>query len=126
MTTQLLPDYLERRNSSYLKKDIEILGGNVQDIQEIEVPKIFNEVSALGALYVMEGSIMGGRIIIQMLQKLEIDTGISFFTGYGQDAGDKWGIFTKVMNETASSESQQDETISAANQTFALFEKVFA
>ena len=57
ITTQLLPDYADRRNSSYLENDIEALGSDVKEIATVEVPKIDNEVSALGALYVMEGSI---------------------------------------------------------------------
>jgi heme oxygenase len=73
----------------------------------------------------MEGSIMGGRIIIQMLEKLGVTTGISFFSGYGQETGQKWGVFTKVMNETATSEEDQEQAVNTANETFELFEKVF-
>ncbi|RZL16505.1 MAG: heme oxygenase, partial [Pedobacter sp.] len=58
ITAQLLPDHSERRNSSFLKNDIEVLGSNVANVKEVEVPAISNAVSALGALYVMEGSIM--------------------------------------------------------------------
>jgi heme oxygenase len=122
ISEQLLPDLKERRNSSFLKNDIEVLGSDVASVKEVEVPVISNEVSALGALYVMEGSIMGGRIIIQMLEKLGVTTGISFFSGYGQETGQKWGVFTKVMNETATSE---EDAVNTANETFELFEKVF-
>jgi heme oxygenase len=125
ISEQLLPDLKERRNSSFLKNDIEVLGSDVASVKEVEVPVISNEVSALGALYVMEGSIMGGRIIIQMLEKLGVTTGISFFSGYGQETGQKWGVFTKVMNETATSEEDQEQAVNTANETFELFEKVF-
>ena len=125
ISEQLLPDLKERRNSSFLKNDIEVLGNDVNSVNEVEVPVISNAVSALGALYVMEGSIMGGRIIIQMLEKLGINTGLSFFSGYGQDTGEKWGVFTKVMNETATSEEAQEQAVNTANETFELFEKVF-
>ena len=126
ITAKLLPDHSERRNSSFLKNDIEVLGSNVANVKEVEIPAISNAVSALGALYVMEGSIMGGKIIIQMLEKLGITSGVSFFSGYGQETGQKWGVFTKVMNETASSEEDEQQAVNTANETFELFEKVFA
>ena len=66
MTKEVLPDYLERRNSSFLKRDIEELGNNIDDVSVVAVPEITDKVSALGALYVMEGSTMGGKIIVQM------------------------------------------------------------
>jgi heme oxygenase len=122
---RLLPDYTERRNSSYLKADIESLGASINETPVVEVPVISNTVEAFGALYVMEGSIMGGRIIIQMLEKLGIEDGLSFFSGYGQETGQKWGIFTKVMNETATTREGEDQAIDTANETFHLFEKVF-
>jgi heme oxygenase len=126
ITDQLLPDHAERRNSSYIKRDIEALGASVGEVPVAEVPAISNAVSALGALYVMEGSIMGGRIIIQMLEKLGVTEGISFFSGYGQETGQKWGIFTKVINEAAATELEEEQAIDTANKTFQLFEKVFA
>ena len=126
ITPQLLPDYADRRNSSYLENDIEALGSDVKEIATVEVPKIDSEVSALGALYVMEGSILGGRIIIQMLEKLGVTEGVTFFSGYGAETGQKWGVFTQVMNQTAKTEQDEEKAVNTANETFQLFEKVFA
>jgi len=126
ITSQLLPDYADRRNSSYLENDIKALGFDVDETMTVAVPKIDNEVAALGALYVMEGSIMGGRIIIQMLEKLGVTEGVSFFSGYGAETGQKWGVFTKVMNDTAKTEQDEEQAVNTANETFQLFEKVFA
>ena len=126
ITSQLLPDYADRRNSSYLENDIKALGFDVDETMTVPVPKIDNEVAALGALYVMEGSIMGGRIIIQMLEKLGVTEGVSFFSGYGAETGQKWGVFTKVMNDTAKTEQDEEQAVNTANETFQLFEKVFA
>jgi heme oxygenase len=126
ITAEVLPDYLERRNSSYLKKDIEELGITVEGLPVVAVPEITSKVSALGALYVMEGSIMGGKIIVQMLEKLGVTNGISFFSGYGADTGKRWTVFTQVMNETADTPQLEEEAIHTANKTFSLFEKVFA
>ena len=69
---------------------------------------------------------MGGRIIIQMLEKLGVTEGVSFFSGYGAETGQKWGVFTKVMNDTAKTEQDEEQAVNTANETFQLFEKVFA
>ncbi|RZK76910.1 MAG: heme oxygenase [Pedobacter sp.] len=125
ITEQLLPDYADRRNSSYLKNDIEALGGTVNDIPKVAVPDVENTLQALGALYVMEGSIMGGRIIVQMLEKGGITKGVSFFSGYGAATGERWSLFTDVMNAQAKNDFDEKLAIDAANQTFSDFGKVF-
>lgn len=125
ITEQLLPDYKDRRNSAYLKNDIEELGNQVNEVPAINLPQLENHLQALGALYVMEGSIMGGSIIIKMLEKGGITKGISFFSGYGEATGQKWGMFVSVLNQQAENEAQQAVVIAAANEAFARFEEVF-
>lgn len=125
ITSAVLPDYKERRNSAYLKNDIEALGGTVNDIRTVAVPVIQNELQALGALYVMEGSIMGGSIIVKMLEKGGITEGVSFFSGYGEATGQKWGVFVSVMNQQATTPEQEAIAINTADETFVRFGDVF-
>ena len=125
ITNELLPDHAERRNSEYLKRDIEELGGTVEDLPEVTVPEIGNTLQALGAMYVMEGSIMGGPIIVQMLAKYGVTQGVSFFSGYGEATGSMWGKFVAVMNAQANTEAEEAFAISAANETFSRFSEVF-
>lgn len=125
ITADVLPDYAERRNSVYLKADIEELGSSVDELPEAVAPQITNTVEALGALYVMEGSIMGGPIIVQMLAKYGVDKGVSFFSGYGESTGQMWGKFVGVMNAQAETEEQQAQAIRVADETFSRFGDVF-
>lgn len=125
ITTELLPDYSERRNSSYIKKDIEELGFTTDELPLAVAPQIATAAQALGSLYVLEGSIMGGSIIVQMLAKGGITEGVSFFSGYGAETGRMWGTFTAVLNSEADSESDQQAAIQAANDTFSQFAAVF-
>ncbi|WP_316835173.1 biliverdin-producing heme oxygenase [Pedobacter nutrimenti] len=125
ITEELLPDYKDRRNSSYLKKDIEELGGQINDPVTINLPEITNHLEALGALYVMEGSIMGGSIIVKMLEKGGITKGVSFFSGYGEATGQKWGSFVAVLNAQATNAEQVKLAVDAANETFSRFAEVF-
>src|SRR5690606_6314985 len=109
------------RNSAYLKKDIEALGATISDLPFAKAPAVANTMSALGALYVMEGSVMGGRIIVQMLEKAGITEGVSFFSGYGEATGLMWQGFIAVLNSHASTEEEERQAIEAANATFSKF-----
>lgn len=126
VTSEVVPDYSERRNASHLKADIEALGGDVRkDMPQAAVPSITNKYQALGALYVMEGSVLGGRTIVKMLGKSNISTGISFFSGYGENTPVLWGRFIELLNQQITREEHKQEAIQAAKDTFNLFAVTF-
>ncbi|WPV01778.1 biliverdin-producing heme oxygenase [Mucilaginibacter sp. cycad4] len=126
ITVDVLPDHAQRRNSSFLKSDIEALGGDINSLPETTVPEINNLIQALGALYVMEGSIMGGSIIVQMLAKGGITGGVSFFSGYGPATGQMWGAFISILNASAANDEEETTAAHTANDTFNHFAAVFA
>ena len=125
ITTRLIPDYEKRRNSSFLKNDIEAVGGTIDNLPATKVPVIENHLEALGAMYVMEGSIMGGQIIVKILNTHGITKGVSFFSGYGEHTQMMWKSFTDVLNREASNEEQKKTMIRVANETFNCFSSVF-
>ncbi|KIO76139.1 heme oxygenase [Pedobacter lusitanus] len=122
---EVLADYGQRRNSAYIKRDITELGGDPIPAASVEVPEIQNSLDAMAALYVMEGSIMGGKIIVQMLAKAGITKGVSFFSGYGEDTGRLWGTFIKALDRTGTNEEDEKRAVKIANDTFNCFAKVF-
>lgn len=122
---KVLPDYAARRDSTYLRSDIEELQSTIADLPAVTIPVINSTAEALGALYVMEGSIMGGPYIVQMLQKGGISEGFSFFSGYGEATGKMWKIFTDILNQSVQNERHEVLAIMAANATFAHFSDVF-
>ncbi|SFW19032.1 heme oxygenase [Sinomicrobium oceani] len=121
----ILPDYAERRDSSFIRKDIEALGGSTENLPRAIAPAIANGVQAMGALYVLEGSIMGGPYIVQMLQKKGIDKGFDFFGGYGEGSAGKWAAFTEVLDNLPGSSEEQDMAVRTASETFKRFGDVF-
>lgn len=125
ITTEVLPDLGERRNSSYIQKDIEALGGTVDNLPEVNAPKVNNVLEALSSLYVLEGSIMGGPYIVQMLNKYGIERGTSFFEGYGANSGQMWAGFTAVLNKYGEDPNTHQRAIEIANQTFYNFGETF-
>ena len=125
ITGERLPDHKDRRNSSYLKRDIEALGSSIHNLPQTTVPTIENHLQAFGALYVMEGSIMGGRIIVQFLENVGIHQGVSFFSGYGENTEKMWELFGEAFNAQVTCDEQAQVMIQTANDTFAHFSLVF-
>lgn len=121
VTTGVLSDYPSRRNSSHLKADISQLGFKVDLVSDKPMPEIKSLAAALGALYVIEGSTMGGPIIVEMLKKYGITKGFSFFCGYGAETGKMWAAFITVVNNYVVTETEQQMAITTANNTFSAF-----
>lgn len=118
ITTDLLPDIQQRRHADLILDDLSALG--VYETPEIcdNLPLIDQTESAFGALYVLEGSTLGGRMISKMLQKnqdINLDEQhLQFFRGYGEHTGYMWTTFKDSLNKFGYSEMM----IEAANATF--------
>ncbi len=61
---RLLPDQAHRRKADLIAQDIRKLGGEVPELADKAlIPRISDHNQALAALYVIEGSALGGQII---------------------------------------------------------------
>src|SRR5690606_25688073 len=92
-----------------------------------DLPEIINHYQALGALYVIEGSTLGGQIICKMLaQQLDRTdfSQMSFFGGYGDQTENMWQKFKQSLDQPVYIPGH-DTIIEAANQTFMKFGKWF-
>lgn len=85
-------------------------------------PAIGTKAEALGALYVLEGSTLGGRKILQSLRSQGVSTDdLHFLDPYGKDAGVNWRLFLRVLErETAHNQTTMNECVSGAIKAFAL------
>jgi heme oxygenase (biliverdin-IX-beta and delta-forming) len=123
-----LPDYAQRRKTQQLVSDLTALDANVPLAADAEyLPIITNNAQALGAMYVMEGSTLGGQIIKKMIHKqlgIEADGAISFFNGYGDHTVKMWDTFKDVLDRTETQETK-DIIIATANETFQKFSEWF-
>jgi heme oxygenase len=119
-----LPDYLQRRKSASLAKDILALGGSLpKKVTAAHLPVIENYLQAFGALYVIEGSTLGGSIISRMLStQLGLkDNGLSFFQSYGENLATMWATFKLTLNQQAKNKAETEMVINAADATFGQF-----
>lgn len=124
ITDDIVPSYSERRKSASILRDIETVSpGAVNFDISKNLPQINDITQALGALYVMEGSTMGGTIIAQMLNKqANIQPQmLTFFNGYGEQNLSMWQSFIKALNEHAAND--EAKIVNAANETFSKMEE---
>ncbi|MEM7108902.1 MAG: biliverdin-producing heme oxygenase [Bacteroidota bacterium] len=125
ITPQNLPDYHSRRTSQFLKRDLEALGYTADQLPKVTVPEIDSSQQAFAALYVMEGSVMGGRHIVKMLKGKGITEGLSFFSGYGDATEKRWKRFQTELNAWAPSEAHEEVMVETTKETFEHFSRVF-
>lgn len=120
-----LSDHAERRKTESIKNDILALNGEVPQKASLhDLPEISNLLQAFGALYVIEGSTLGGQVISKMISKqlgLDGDAGISFFKSYGEQTMAMWEKFKVVLERHANTQQDADVITEAANETFAKF-----
>lgn len=98
----VLADVNERRSSKLLIEDLETLGCTAADAPLCkDLPGIDSVAKSFGAMYVLEGSTLGGRMIAKMLAKNEAvpPDALRFFKGYGEDTGAKWKAFVEAINQ---------------------------
>lgn len=123
----MLPDYPLRRKTAALQADLMCLSAPVPaKIESVNLPTIENNLQALGALYVMEGSTLGGRIITKMVAgKLSDENAFSFFEGYGENTNEMWKSFKASIDTICLTKEETGIIIESANETFYKFSLYF-
>ena len=119
----ILPDIKKRQKADLILSDLESLGLTLQPLISTSIPFIHTLEQAFGALYVLEGSTLGGKSITQLLLKTKIELqpqNMQFFTAYGKETGPMWMTFLNHFN-TFAAEYQQRVIIETANETFLKF-----
>jgi len=123
VTAEQLPDIEDRGKAWLAKEDIESLSFATSNLKICkDLPRIGSVEEAMGALYVLEGSTLGGKIIAKMLEKKnpEFRNSLRFFTGYGKETGSRWTYFLHHLN-MFDSDGQVRIITASANETFLKF-----
>ena len=104
-----------------LEQDLQRLHeGKTADLPRADVRLPRNEAEWIGALYVLEGSTLGGQLISRMIsERLNVngDSGGAFFRSYGDQVGPMWREF-RAFAESAVPEAQREDAVRAAQETF--------
>jgi heme oxygenase len=123
---------VDRRRALLIEKDLRLLHAVVPPVPSfaadcipglgVSGPHGSDAASFLGAMYVVEGSSLGGQYIARHLETtlgLTPDNGAAYFRGYGERTGAFWQQFKSVV--AALPDSEEDRLVSAAQGMFALF-----
>ena len=117
-----IPDLPQRRSVANLEKDLLHFDIDLVTISQLkQLPSITSKADAMGALYVLEGSTMGGVYLAKMLEKqLGIDemSGLSFFSGYGKETKAMWLTFIDSLEQFAANCNCDLQITTAASKTF--------
>ncbi|MFJ4112616.1 biliverdin-producing heme oxygenase [Pseudomonas sp. NPDC089758] len=127
-----LGDYQEpvRAKTPALTLDLQALHLSAADIDALPLcqalPGIDDEAGALGVMYVLEGSTLGGQVLKRaMAERLGLGpaNGTAFFDVYGARTGDYWRRFLDRLGQASSAPAAQAATVQAAIETFQSFER---
>jgi heme oxygenase len=112
-------DWSGRRRTALFAADLAALGGTPAGRPEL--PDVPDTDTALGRMYVLEGSSLGGVFIDRHLATLPqlSDAGrLSAFSPYGERTGEMWHAFRTVTRARVAEGGDADRLVGAARQTF--------
>lgn len=109
----LIDDWPARKRSDALRSDLAALG--LAEPDPVPSPAFTTEAEILGGLYVLEGSRLGGAMLVRSVP----DTSPKIFLTPGNPAA--WRAFVAVLDQRLSSQADIDEAARAATSVFEAF-----
>jgi heme oxygenase len=118
-----------RRRREMLKSDLATLGATLESIDSLPQCEWLRPMESLaevmGAMYVVEGSTLGGLHLARALGPLfgaETAEGRRFFLGYGERHGAMWRSFLSELEQSVTTVDEEVAVIEGALRTFEIFE----
>jgi heme oxygenase len=126
-------DPAERRKLPLLEADLRVLGDDDEAFAALPVgaplPPLTDLPRALGAMYVLEGSTLGGRYITKSVGTtlgLTPGRGCSYFASYGDRVGPMWKSFGAAVDAFATTEELRATIAESADATFRAIDAWFS
>lgn len=124
LTVENVADISTRRKAHFILDDLYRLGQPTVHLPVSDrIPKIDDVASAFGAAYVLEGSTLGGKIIVDILARQtfgSVSQSLKFFHGYGDESMNKWVTFKGFLDQITD-EQRQQRALDSAIETFQTF-----
>ncbi|MEX5718889.1 biliverdin-producing heme oxygenase [Geodermatophilus maliterrae] len=116
-------DWDRRRRAALYAADLRALGADPEPAGQPLLPDVHDTDEAIGRLYVLEGSTLGGTFIDRHLATLPGLAGgprLRCFSPYGADTGAMWHAFRRVTREHVAGPGDAGRVVAAARTTFAV------
>lgn len=120
-----LLDWDRRRKVPLLEADLDVLGVDRAALPGLprcpHVPAVHTTAEALGTLYVVEGSTLGGRVLRDRLRDAPLPPGcFHFLSSYGPQTGRRWRSYRVVTLAWVGDDPvRADAVVAAARGVFA-------
>jgi heme oxygenase (biliverdin-IX-beta and delta-forming) len=110
-----------RRRAHLFAEDLRALGAEPGTAPLPDLPAVEDTDQALGRLYVLEGSTLGGTVISRHLATLPtLGSGVRLgaFSPYGPETGAMWHAFRRVTRDRVAAGGDAGRVVGAARATF--------
>jgi heme oxygenase (biliverdin-IX-beta and delta-forming) len=113
-------DWARRRRAHLFADDLRALGAAPAPAPDPGLPAVGDTDQALGRLYVLEGSTLGGAFIDRHLATVPGLAGLRLraFSPYGAETGAMWHGFRRAARQHVSAGGDAGAMVAAARQTF--------
>lgn len=121
LLTGIVADLEHRKKTPLIEEDLSFLNYNKRVSEKVFQITAISVPFALGILYVIEGSTLGGRFILKNVSvnpKLSGNEGVSYFNGYGDKTGSYWKNFLNMLSEYENTNNCAEEIIEGAVYAF--------
>ncbi|MES2485391.1 MAG: biliverdin-producing heme oxygenase [Bacteroidota bacterium] len=123
LISNLIPNLEARNKTKQLEADLAFLGKDKSGYDKALSSKIENltPAFALGIMYTVEGSSLGGRVILKNINGVlghDAENGARYFSGYGGQTGSMWKSFIGHMTQYETENDAAQEIIAGANFAF--------
>jgi heme oxygenase len=117
-------DFEARRRTPLIRQDLADLG-LAAPAEADGVRAVASRGEALGLMYVLEGSALGGRVIRRELARRGQDfVGLGFLDPYGSETGQRWRSFLEVLARETQEAQHAEAALDGARAGFRQAEEV--
>jgi heme oxygenase len=118
----LLPWFARGRRAFLIDRDLTVLGLPMPGRGIAVVPELADRAEALGSLYVMEGSALGGQLIAASLRhrlRIDAENGGAYFNGCGSGTAARWREYRQLAQSYLDDDARaRGRAVDAAVRTF--------
>jgi len=110
--------------AQFIEADLATLGTAKQNANFLPLSSKNQNITpafALGVMYVIEGSSLGGRVILKNINSTlghDAESGATYFAGYGGQTGSHWKAFLGALIQYEAIHNNENEIIAGANFAF--------